>query len=299
MSKPHKNNPNDFSEFNLNQLERYARKWVKKYSVIQIERIILYRLDTEAVEGLQEWLTREVSITKYALVFEFSGCEHINFKTGKTDLEIKPYNEKCKVALRGILYADQLASQGTHQLFDDFFPKTVYDKKNMPTDDYYKNWTTILKRPDEPLPTYILTDEPHWILYPVSGVSDDLQHSENTETVPNFEYFRPEIINLMNEVRPEIELIYKAVKEGEGFNDIGKQYDKSRMNDALCYFEECEDMFKIIKKEDLQNIEIFRTVAQKNTRKIKGELLRNIVTRRNLGLYAYSKLFNEYQKQKK
>ncbi|RZB32302.1 MAG: hypothetical protein SRB1_01318 [Desulfobacteraceae bacterium Eth-SRB1] len=47
LQQPHKYNPDDFPEFNLNQLERYAKRWAEKYSVIQIQKITLHSLDSE------------------------------------------------------------------------------------------------------------------------------------------------------------------------------------------------------------------------------------------------------------
>ena len=186
MSKPHKNNPDDFPEFNLNQLERYANRWVEKYSIIQIEKITLYLLNTEYQE---KWLVRhsgEWPITQYGLVFEFSGCQDIDLQT----LESYPNQEddKCITALKEIKFADQFADQGRHRLFDSRFIDTVY--KKMPSKkNYFKNWKCIPKRPEDSLRMGILIDEPHWILYPFSGVSGALQALEITETEPGLEDF--------------------------------------------------------------------------------------------------------------
>jgi hypothetical protein len=45
------------------------------------------------------------------------------------------------------------------------------------------------------------------------------------------------------------------------------------MEDALNYFEEYKDKFKIIKKEDLQNKKIFKTSTEQYARTVKGNLL--------------------------
>ena len=70
------------------------------------------------------------------------------------------------------------------------------------------------------------------------------------------------------------------------------------MEDALNYLEEYIGKFTIIKKEDLNVKKIFATSTEKYNRKVKGELLHTIVKRCTSRKYAYSKLFDEYQKQK-
>ena len=137
-----------------------------------------------------------------------------------------------------------------------------------------------------------------------SNVGHDKDENELKVAMPeemieqNLDDFPADVIDLINEARPEIELIYKAVKEGEGFNNLGEKYDDLRMKDALNYFEEYEGNFRIIKKEDLQNTEIFKTSMEQHARMVKGKLLQSIIKTRRLGDYPYDKLFKEYQKNK-
>jgi len=172
MAKPQKSNSIVFREFHLDQLERYAKRWAKNYSVTQIERIILYRYDSKRQE---RWRARQrvnFEVTKYALVFEFSGCTHINLAT---DLETVPNldDDKCTFALKEIEHANSLV---TNPLFDDSFSDAVY--KNKPKPDYFRNWMYILKRPKDPLWREILLNEPHWVLYD-SKVVDDYDAQKN------------------------------------------------------------------------------------------------------------------------
>ena len=123
------------------------------------------------------------------------------------------------------------------------------------------------------------------------GVTKD-QVKDKSDDLP------PDVIKLIKKVRPEIELIYNTIKEGEGFKHSGKKSDELRMEDALYCFEEYEDNFKIIKKEDLQNTKIFETSFEQHARAVKGKLLQSIIKTRDLGDYSYRILFKEYQKNK-
>ena len=119
---------------------------------------------------------------------------------------------------------------------------------------------------------------------------------QNEITVQDPEYFPPDVIDLMNKARAEIELIYKAIKEGEGFKNVGEKFVEARMKDALNYFKEHKDKFEIIGEEDLQNEEMFETSTSQYARTVKGKLLQTIVKRHGLGRHPYDKLFKEYQK---
>jgi len=104
--------------------------------------------------------------------------------------------------------------------------------------------------------------------------SADIQDDTAEE---GLEDFPSEIIDLMNEARQEIELIYKGIKEGEGFKEISEEAVNRRMEDALNYFEEYMDSFKTISKEDLINRKIYDTSYDQYARRVKGMLLQAIM----------------------
>jgi hypothetical protein len=165
--------------------------------------------------------------------------------------------------------------------------KEVY--KEPPSQNYRYEWAITTRLSPG------IDEEHSWILFSLTGKE---KMNKEKKTKQNLNGFPSEVVDLMNKVRPEIELVYKAIKEGEGFNNLGEMHDNARMEDALNYFEEYEYEFEIIKREDLQNIKIFNTSTEKHTRKIKGELLKTIIRRHGLGDYAYGELFKEYQKNK-
>ena len=57
-----------------------------------------------------------------------------------------------------------------------------------------------------------------------------------------------------------------------------------------------KDIEYIHKDEDLQNKNIYESPTVKPHRKVKGELLKIIVKRHDLGDYAYGEIFKKYQK---
>lgn len=165
-SKPHENNPDDFPEFNLYLLEGYAKEWAEEYSILQIEKITLYRFRLK-------YSVRRGS-GKYALVFEYSGVQDPDAVDlgcqgfGLEPLESYPIDgeDPFITALKEIKHADQYADQGRHRLFDSFFDKTVYREK--PSSDYFRDWMYCLKQhtsSEDPLPRGKLTGRSYWILY--------------------------------------------------------------------------------------------------------------------------------------
>ena len=191
MSKSHKNDRNFFPKFNLYQLQQYAEIWAEKFSILQIEKITLYRVSSLVFEG---------AIKKYALVFEYSGVQDpdaIDYgcqEFGLQPLESYPIDSENPfiTALKEIKHADQFASQGRHRLFDSFFVNTVYREKPSGDGDYFREWTYIL-RPSgskDPLPRGVLAGRLYWILYPDSGASDALQSTEITKTEPDLDVFK-------------------------------------------------------------------------------------------------------------
>ncbi len=131
-----------FPHFNFETLKTYSKRWVKKYKVLRIKRIILCRCDTENQEKMILKFKNIVTVYKYAIVFVFSGSKDIELS--KLYSYPNSADDKCTTALKEIKFADQLASLGKHRLFDQAFPKVVY--KDIPDTSYYKEWTFILTR---------------------------------------------------------------------------------------------------------------------------------------------------------
>jgi len=160
MAKPHKNNPDDFQELKFNKLQRYAKGWVRKYSILQIEKITLYGFDSE------------YSHKKYALVFLYSGRPD----TDAVDIgcpESYPIDgeDSFITALKEIKHANPYTPKGRHRLFNSRFFDNVYKKKpsmENPSINYFRDWMYHLKQhtsSEEQLPRGILKDDPCWILY--------------------------------------------------------------------------------------------------------------------------------------
>jgi hypothetical protein len=131
-----------FPEFNDTILQKYAKRWAKKYRNIETEKIVLFRYNSDIQKHILIRWSKEAITTKYAIVFAFSGCKDIELS--KLDSHPILEDDKCTTALKEIKFADQFASLGKHRLFDQAFLKAVY--KDIPSISYYKEWTFILTR---------------------------------------------------------------------------------------------------------------------------------------------------------
>ena len=324
--KNNQNPPEYFPEFNEYHLRYYAKEWIKHHkNTPAIESIILYRcyavyqnLFYEESLNDPDWPMK--APTKYALVFNI--VVPPIFKQTKEHYGLKSENysncEICKIMdienyrkfLIDIGYNDDPRWDTPLKVFlDSTFQEIVY--RRPPKHNFRDDWKLQAKHPNEEFYRHIVVDGPKWILYDNTKFkidkdeknilkqnipSADIQDDTPEEGLKDFP---DEIIDLMNEARQEIELIYKAIKEGEGFREVSQEAGNRRMEDALYYFEEYMDLFKTISKEDLINRKIYDTSYDQYARRVKGMLLQAIIKRYNYGFYAYGKLFEKYQKQKK
>jgi len=210
MSQTHQCRPDDFPEFNFSQMERYAKKWVNKYSVIQIERIILFRYNSKYEERWRAKHNGKWAITRYALVFEYSGCKN----TDLSSLNSFPNrdDDECTTALKEIIYANKLEHRPEVWLFDEAFENTVYKPGYKPKPDinFFSEWKCIPKPPNKVLKQEILEDEGYWILYcsktPVNAEEDFDAYVKKMEVT----FERDDSIKFKEPGKPATTLNYSA-----------------------------------------------------------------------------------------
>lgn len=265
-----------FKRLDLFQLQRYGNRWANKFSVIQIESIILYRHYSESAEvfGVKSKALFDVKTesTKYALVFEISGCTHINLM--EIDLGTMPTDDddECLKALKEIVFANLLIP---HPLFDPSFADEVYDDE--PSIDYFRNWTFRLKRPGDSLEPNIRTDEPFWVLYDA-----DVRPIRS-----------PKVIELLKKVRPEIESLYAEIKK-VGFTSQVID-DKEWKKAALNQFDNNKFEYIYIKREYLEDKQIYFFSGGQERRDFIGKVLQKIIQKNGLGTFGYQLLYNTYK----
>jgi len=142
--------PEDFPELRFTELQRYAKRWVKKYSGA-IQRICLYNYVPERLGTYKEiWLGFPI---RYALVFEI--LPKISNKTLK---RLETATEQGETIHRGY-----------PALFDNRFFSVYFDK---PEDDYYRHWVVFLKKEGQNESPGTMVDEPYWVLYDAEHINE-------------------------------------------------------------------------------------------------------------------------------
>ena len=124
-----KTDASNYPEFELGHLENYARFWAKylndKYEDIEIKSIILCRLNTKFQEKIRKRFNKQWTTTKYAVVFEFTGCEDVDMEA----VEFYPNEDYsgCQNFISEIKFAGHYGRN--HPFIDDAFKRRVYRKE--------------------------------------------------------------------------------------------------------------------------------------------------------------------------
>ena len=167
MTKPHKNNSDDFPEFYLSRLKHYAGEWVNKYSAIQIERVVLYRYDTDPYDliisvtkrrsdHLSQKVSKDSPPLQYAIVFEISNCIELPIPENPKDIACIEFMKDCEQTHRYNSF------NRPHPFLNSAFCK-VYG--NQTIKDFRKEWVFYYQRPGDNLHPNIQADKPFLILY--------------------------------------------------------------------------------------------------------------------------------------
>jgi len=106
------------------------------------------------------------------------------------------------------------------------------------------------------------------------------------------------VVELIEEVREsgEIEKIYQAIKENEGFSELSVDANKRRKKNALDYLEEYRNGFEHLDEKVLAADNIYATSESQYPRTVKGRMLQSLIRKKGLRAFSYERLFIEYQK---
>ncbi len=145
----HANSPRYFPELRLDPLKRYATRWVKQFPRLDIRTILLYH-----------YFSRHASRFPHI----FGGIPSIKYVV---ILEVAPSNAD------GFLesYEELQAATGHNQVHDEFHLRRFIDAAftevyhRAPEYDLRRDWFFIPRRLEEEPPSFIVTEEPHWVLY--------------------------------------------------------------------------------------------------------------------------------------
>ena len=120
---------------------------------------------------------------------------------------------------------------------------------------------------------------------------DSVEYKPTAFRCPDESDIPEEVVSLINKIRPELESIYEAVKEGEGFSEQSRGAAQRRQKDAINFFEAYPTDFSILKEEDLNKTDVYAVTNQQTKRAIIGKLLQRVVIRNGYGSYSYQKLY--------
>lgn len=161
-----------FKELNFFALKSYAKRWVKKYPAVGINKISLYRYSSKDQQHYRLLKDGERIPTKYALIFEVSRCdeefEHIkkvaNETSNETLKKIGLGGEE-EAACENFINATEFYTTlyRNYRAFIDSSFKDVYKEK--PDKKFLKDWIFIPIKCGEKLNYNVLKNEPHWTLY--------------------------------------------------------------------------------------------------------------------------------------
>lgn len=270
MKSP-QNPPDNFPNLRLNILEVYAKRWVQQYPKVPIERILLYRYSplplraTKATKGV---------LVRYCIVLKLSMEAKI------TDDAFLPEEE---------LAHEYYHPGGDEYPFSEFIDAGFSDVyQRLPEGNYKEEWIIIFETPDEQLSTTheeiprssIRKGEPHWILF-----EGELTSQERTRRIKE----------LIEKIRPEMESLYAAVKK-VGFSvRAGHVTEEHWQNAALAYFDRHQDDFQFIKREYLEDKELYFFSGGKERRDFIGRVLSKIILDRALESLGSRRLYEIYR----
>jgi len=262
----HQNRPEDFPNLRLRVLQLYARRWVNKYSTVPLKRVLLCRYSP-----LYPSITKGVPV-KYAIVFELGTVDKAEMEAYMEFEWATEYYQTVREKYPFSEFIDAGFSDVYHQLpeggFTDdwlFIPKL--------TDD--ESLHKLGKKPKGS----IKLEEPCWILYQRESTSPE----------------DSKIMELINAARPEIEPLYAAVKKVGFSGRKVKITEKQWQNAALAYFDRHRNEFKIVKREYLEDKELYFFSGGKERRDFIGKVLQRITVDQGLGLKSAQGLYAMYR----
>ena len=130
-------------------------------------------------------------------------------------------------------------------------------------------WRFVIRYRDQEFPSEVSEDEGHWVLFEnESRIFDDL----------------------LTKASPEIEKLYKPIKE-IGFSGRNPNADDAAWREAaLQHFHKNQKQFKLVKREYLEDKDLYAFTVGQEARDFKGSLLQKIVEGKGFGKQSAQKL---------
>jgi hypothetical protein len=112
--------------------------------------------------------------------------------------------------------------------------------------------------------------------------------------IPGNKLIPEEIVSLIEEAQPEIELLYKAVKVNK-LSGHGSGLEKKWMKEALKKYDKDTDSFTVIERAYLEDSDLYFFTHGQEKRDFAGGILKRIAEKRNLSITGAQNLFKLYK----
>lgn len=264
------NKPEYFSNLNEIHLKAFARQAVDRFSYIPITKVNLFHY-------ANVFFPDRTVPTKYAMVFT------INY-----DVDLVQFSDFYQIDLscfspceiRAILSYEEFrfACGQRSTLIEDpatFFELTggrafskLYKDGTVPK-NYLYEWRFIVKLGNESAAPGVLEDDPYWILF-----RDDDLHLQS----------------LLTEAGPEVEALFASIKEvGFSAQNLNAN-DETWQEVALHHFDKNQKHFSLVKREYLEDKDLYAFTLGQEARDFKGGVLQKICEGMGLGKQSAQKL---------
>lgn len=122
------------------------------------------------------------------------------------------------------------------------------------------------------------------------------EKGELLENNPNLDTPPKDVIDHVAAIKPLVNEIYNSLKEGPGwdmFDDLeGK---KSRMEDALCFYDESQTTFSDLPRNILDDPNLYKKGPGKEKRDIVGRIVKKSIELKGLGNHSARKLYKIFK----
>ena len=279
-----KTDASNYPEFELENLENYARNWAKylneKYKVIEIKFIYLCRLNIKIQKQLKSRWRKQWTTTKYAVIFEYTGCIGYDVRSVES-YPIEGYGD-CHNFISAIKFAGHYA--GDHPFFDDAFKRRVYRKEL--SVDVFREWKFIPKRAKGKLKDVLIDGKTPWIDL---DTAVELYRADLLCADP----LPDAILRIIKRAKPEIKSIYDAIKKTEG--SLSNADSKKLQKAALDAFDSDNQSYKIVKRPHLLQNDLYSLTPGQEKRAFVGRLLKSVVESEKLKQPPANKLWAAYR----
>jgi len=250
-------NPEHFPKLKSDVLRRLASEWAEDYPIIK--EVLLFR----GIHGSHKYAIVVTIMSPTITDRGIMGPETIPFFKWSFG------GESCNHIQEDLASAYE----------EDIHIDEVTGTRHLPPE-----WIWFSGGLEDGLPTDFIVPEVSWLLY---ERKDEGENSKPPE-------LQSEVVDLLKKARPEIELIYSAMKKDVGFSGQIPDLETKLKEKAKEVFDEKKENFKFIKPEYLDDQKLYIVDPGQPRRDFIGLLLKKIVRKETGITIGGQKLYSTY-----